>query len=293
MRQLVLTSAPDADGLVRLGEREWRYLAQVLRMSVGDSLDARFPDGALRPMTIQSFDRRAKTVTLRAFDPSASAQTSQVRDGTPIPGASMPAAFAMPSGFPALILFQWILKGPRMDQVIRQATETGVRAIVPVAGERCLSADAEGVGGGKTGRWDRIVREALQQSGSPVPTAILPPIAPSGVKVAWQELARQVSAGANEGPALDSDAPVALVLTEAPLARKSLHGYLCNATGPVAIAVGPEGGMTQAEIALLSEAGFSCVHFKTNILRAETAALYGIAAVQSVLLESGNWRLNE
>jgi 16S rRNA (uracil1498-N3)-methyltransferase len=285
MRQLVLTSAPDAGGFVHLGEREWRYLAQVLRMSVGDSLDARCPDGALRPMTIQSFDRRAKTVTLRALDPSALAPVSQGREGTPVPGASMPAASAMLSGFPALILFQWILKGSRMDQVIRQATETGVRAIVPVAGERCLSPEAECVGGGKTGRWDRIVREALQQSGSPVPTAILPPIAPSGVKIVWQDLARQVSAAAG--------APFALVLTEAPLARKSLHGYLCNATGPVAIAVGPEGGMTQAEITLLSEAGFSCVHFKTNILRAETAALYGIAAVQSVLLESENWRLNE
>lgn len=272
MRQLVLDVAPDGNGRVRLGERDWRYLAQVLRKETGDVIDARLGDGRLRTMRIEAIDRRAKTVTLVALDGDRDADM-------PCAGESMPAISEMPPDFPPIILFQWILKGPRMDQVVRQATETGVCAIVPVAGERCLSSDADNVGGGKTGRWERIVREALQQSGSPVPTKVLSPVPPSGVKAAWNDLAGRSS--------------VALVLTEAPLARKSLHGYLCSAVGPVAIAVGPEGGMTQAEIALLTDAGFSCVHFKTNILRAETAALYGIAAVQSVLLESVNWQLKE
>ena len=50
-----------------------------------------------------------------------------------------------------------------------------------------------------------------------------------------------------------------------------------------AVAVGCEGGISPVEIDLLSAGGFSAVHFPGNILRCETAALYGIAAVQSAL----------
>lgn len=292
MRQFVLAVPPDRNGAATLGDRDYRYLAQVLRKTAGDRLEVRLPDGSLALMRIDRLDRNAKSVRLvleresgtavadgasglAAADGAASSAGVMPRSA----GDSMPAIPEAPEGFPQLILFQWILKGPRMDQVVRQATETGVSLIIPVAGERCLSSEADNVGGGKTGRWDRIVREALQQSGSPVATRVLPPVAPAALGDLWRSLAGPESA--------------ALVLTEAPLARRSLHEYLGTVSGPTAIAVGPEGGMTARELALLDEAGFACVHFKTNILRAETAALYGIAAVQSTLLESGNWQLKE
>ena len=286
MRQFILAVPPDRNGASTLGERDYRYLAQVLRKTAGDRIEVRLPDGTLALMRIDRLDRNAKSVRLilepgAGFSavPPATGGEGLASGDAPVAGDSMPAIPEAPEGFPQLILFQWILKGPRMDQVVRQATETGVSLIVPVAGERCLSSEADNVGGGKTGRWDRIVREALQQSGSPVATRVLPPVAPSALGGLWRSLSGPESA--------------ALVLTEAPLARRSLHEYLDTVLGPTAIAVGPEGGMTARELALLEEAGFACVHFKTNILRAETAALYGIAAVQSTLLESGNWQLKE
>lgn len=278
MRQFVLAVPPDRNGAARLAERDYRYLAQVLRKTAGDRIEVRLPDGTLRLMRIDRLDRNAKSVTL-VLESETGAGGADASSSPGCAGDSMPAIPEVPEGFPPLILFQWILKGPRMDQVVRQATETGVSLIVPVAGERCLSSEADNVGGGKTGRWDRIVREALQQSGSPVVTRVLPPVAPEALGDLWRSLA---------GPRSS-----ALVLTEAPLARRSLHEYLDTVSGPTAIAVGPEGGMTARELELLGEAGFACVHFKTNILRAETAALYGIAAVQSTLLESGNWQLKE
>ena len=283
MRQFVLAVPPDRNGAATLAERDYRYLAQVLRKTAGDRIEVRLPDGTLALMRIDRLDRNAKSVKLVLEPGSAGSGSLSGADRAPAAalsaGDSMPATGEVPDGFPQLILFQWILKGPRMDQVVRQATETGVSLIVPVAGERCLSSEADNVGGGKTGRWDRIVREALQQSGSPVATRVLPPVAPAALGELWRSLSGSESR--------------ALVLTEAPLARRSLHEYLDTVSGPTAIAVGPEGGMTAREIALLEEAGFACVHFKTNILRAETAALYGIAAVQSTLLESGNWQLKE
>lgn len=284
MRQLVLQSFPDASGISSLKDREYRYLAQVLRLAPGDVVEARLPDGNLCPMLVAAVDRRARTISLQRVEGAARA----TRDGRPstrseaavAPGESMPAAIALPEGFPRMVLFQWIIKGPKMDQVIRQATEAGVEAIVPVAGERCLASDADSVGEGKTGRWDRIVREARQQSGSPVPTNMLSPIPVAEIA----ETLAALSAGDPFG---------AIVLTEAPLARKSLHEYLCTQSGLMAIAVGPEGGMTAKELEVLASAGFESIHFRTNILRAETAALYGIAAVQTAITESEKWQLKE
>jgi len=278
MRQLVLPCQPDSTGSVLLGDKEYRYLVQVLRKVIGDTIEARFPDGILCSMCVTSINRKEKQIALSVASRTVAA-SHPAEDSPTAAGVSMPALSGIGETFPPIVLFQWILKGPKMDQVIRQATEAGVAIIVPVAGERCLSANADDVGGGKTGRWDRIVREALQQCGSPVPTKVLSPVDGGEVPSIWRNLGGPVSRS--------------IVFTEAPLARISLHGYLCTCSGSTAIAIGPEGGMTAREIGILVESGFTCIHFKTNILRAETAALYGIAAVQSALLESENWQLKE
>ncbi len=264
MRQLVLSVPPDREGCAILSGSEYRYLVQVLRKVSGDVIEVRLPDGTLTLMKISAIERKDKRVLLSPERRTPAEKRAEPGNGD----------------YPKIILFQWLLKGPKMDQVIRQATETGVACIVPVAGERCLSRDADSVGEGKTGRWERIVREARQQSGSPVATDILPPVSVPDIPALWKSLTGEISG-------------IALVLTEAPLARKSLHGYLGNGAGLTALAIGPEGGMTSGEMALLDEAGFLCVHFRTNILRAETAALYGIAAVQSALTELEKWQLKE
>jgi 16S rRNA (uracil1498-N3)-methyltransferase len=278
MRQFVLSRVPSGDEELVLGAKDFKYLVQVLRMEVGELIDARLPDGSLIRMMIVAISRPDRTVSLVKVQPSATEPASA--ETAVVVGESMPATASLAPDFPHLVLFQWILKGPKMDQVIRQATEAGVEAIVPVAVERCLSRDAETVGDGKTGRWDRIVREALQQCGSPVSTRVLSPVSVPAIGSLWKSLSR----GAK---------PLGLVLTEAPLARKSLHEYLDSAEGTTGIAVGPEGGMTPRELESLVASGFVCIHFKTNILRAETAALYGVAAVQAAITESEKWQLKE
>jgi 16S rRNA (uracil1498-N3)-methyltransferase len=47
--------------------------------------------------------------------------------------------------------------------------------------------------------------------------------------------------------------------------------------------VGCEGGIRENERKVLAEAGFEPLHFTTNVLRAETAAIYGIAVIQQFL----------
>ncbi len=282
MRQFILPKDPAPDGTVVLCGGDYRYLSGVLRLSPDDPVEGRLPDGSLRSFRVASLDRRARTITLRPADERA---------GT---GGVAPLV-AVPPGFPFMVLFQWRLKGPKMDLVIRQATEAGVAAIVPVSGERCVALSA---GDARGGRLERIVREARQQSGSPVATELLDTVPSSGVGAVWSELRARAGsfAQADDVTGSRSDRPAAdraLVFTEAPLARKTLHRYLESGARSVALAVGPEGGMTDGEIDGLVAAGFECVHFATNVLRAETCALYAIAAVQNALMEIESWRSKE
>ena len=50
-----------------------------------------------------------------------------------------------------------------------------------------------------------------------------------------------------------------------------------------ALAVGCEGGISPAEIDFLNSEGFFSVHFEGNILRCETASLFGVAALQTTI----------
>ncbi len=284
MRQFLVDSDPGPDGLLTLRGKDYRYLVQVLRLAPGDRLEIRLPNGILSPARLESLDRGGKAALIRLEGSVATGSGGPGHAISPQAGVSMSAPSTVSADFPTIILFQWILKGPKMDQVLRQATEAGVSLIVPVLGDRCLAADSGGVGQAKTERWERIVREARQQSGSAVPTRVWDTVAPDALGPLWAERAGEDHGGTE---------PVAITLTEAPLARKTLHEYLCTRPRTVALAIGPEGGMTAGEVERLRRAGFNAVHFRTNILRAETAALYGIAAVQTLLLESDKWRLPE
>ncbi len=268
MRQFLIPASPQ-DGLVSVSGRDYRYLVQVLRLKSGDRFDGRLPDGTLCSLDVRTIDSKKKTVLLAVGDASVGDQ--------PLPGANMPPP-QLPDTFPPIILFQWLLKGQKMDTVIRQCTETGVAVIVPVAGARSVITGRND--GHREERWNRIIREARQQSGSPVPTTVHPVIVPEKVPGTMVALAGERKFSA-------------FLCTEAPLALKSLHQYLVDGAAAVALVNGPEGGLTAGETDLLVKAGFSPIHFQTNILRAETCALYGIAAVQNALTELETWRFKD
>lgn len=82
------------------------------------------------------------------------------------------------------------------------------------------------------------------------------------------------------------------MLTEKDEAADGLFYCLAERPDAVVLAVGAEGGISVAERELLKKYGFCPVHLHTNILRAETAAVYSIAAVQTLLMEGEKWRLN-
>ena len=60
-----------------------------------------------------------------------------------------------------------------------------------------------------------------------------------------------------------------------------------------ALFVGAEGGIASDEIEYMQGRGIVPVHFATNILRCETAAVYGTAVLQNALVEKELWKFKE
>lgn len=166
---------------------------------------------------------------------------------------------------PRLVLVQAIAKGDRGELAVELATEVGIDEIIPWSAERCV-VQWEGVRGVKAlARWQSTAREAGKQS-----------------RRAWLP----VVSSRLDTPALLSrlTGATALVLHEpasAPLARVALP-----AAGEVLLVVGPEGGITDRELAELVAAGGQPVRLGSSILRTSTA---GAAAACVVSARTARW----
>ncbi len=158
-----------------------------------------------------------------------------------------------------------------MDAVVRMAAEAGVRRIVPVLSARCVPTP--GAEGGRVQRWTRIVKEARQQSGSTTGTEIEKPMPIASVPTDW----------GGRGPGI--------FFHERPLAETGLHGYLSADPPEAALLVGPEGGLSEPETAALEAAGWHPAWLGPRVLRTETAAIYAVAAAQSIFFERRLWSL--
>jgi len=152
-----------------------------------------------------------------------------------------------------------VFKFDRMEWAIEKATELGVATIQPVVARR-TDAHLAASAGKRVERWQRLAREAAQQSRRVTIPEIAEPkklkdaLLADGVKIILAET--------------DADA----TLTEA-LAK--------SGDSPIALAVGPEGGWAEDEMEQFRAAGWTAASLGPTILRAETAAIAGLAIVTS------------
>ena len=260
MRQFIFNGKTEKNGSIILIGKDYRYLMNVLRLKINDTIDVRLKNGDLVLMEIIQCDGKSATLKPIAREKSSSTQGVSAFDISEQPSAKEREFW----------LFQFMPKPQKMDLIIRQATECGVSVIVPIIGEFSVNQD----GKGRMERWERIVKEARQQSGSPVSTKILEPVSIAEASKLWSEIE----------PLSEKRA---FILHEDPEKGVSLIGgdfseneLVCTTVKKIALAVGCEGGFSQKEFDILNQVGFLPLHFNTNVLRAETAALYGIAVLQ-------------
>jgi 16S rRNA (uracil1498-N3)-methyltransferase len=191
----------------------------------------------------------------------------------------VPGAVSAP--LPPIILFQALPKGVKMDLIVRQATEGGVSEIRPFVSDYSVYRQGKREED-KTERWRRIIKEARQQSGSPVATELSAPCDTESLLAYWEELRER------------SRRPVGILLHQdpaGPLAQGTFHRYLSNTPDLVVLAIGPEGGFSSPEVSRFLDKGFKPLVIGNTVLRTETAALYAAAAVRIILLENAWWTL--
>jgi 16S rRNA (uracil1498-N3)-methyltransferase len=155
-----------------------------------------------------------------------------------------------------ITVVQALIKGDRMDWCVQKLVEVGVSRIVVVAAERSVVRLDPERAASRQARLTAIAREAAKQSRR----AVIPPV----------ELATFDDAVA---------APADLRLVCLPAARP-LRELWGTAARTASILVGPEGGLSPAEIDRALAAGYEAVSLGPTVLRAETAGLVAVSALR-------------
>ena len=200
-----------------------------------------------------------------AFDPEtkreADARVAISEDGTYCGvGPLREAARATDTG---IVLVQALGKGDKTEQVIRAATALGVTELHLVESARSVSRVNER-SDGKRARWEAIALDAARQCGrADVPKLIGP-----------HTLERELFTWRDQS---------AIKLCLVPGAAQSLRLLTAdwNVGSPIAILIGPEGGLSAEEVSEAERAGFVAASFGELVLRTEIA---GTAVLGALLL---------
>ena len=154
-------------------------------------------------------------------------------------------------------LGQTLSRGERMDYAIQKATEAGVTAITPLWSERCevkLHADRLDK---RLRHWQQVAISACEQCGRNIVPTIHPP------QTVEQWLASR-------------NTDLGFVLHHR--TEQKLSGF--EPPQSVSLLIGPEGGLTAAEIALAEHHQFHALALGPRVLRTETAPVVAIALMQ-------------
>ncbi|MGW3724750.1 16S rRNA (uracil(1498)-N(3))-methyltransferase [Streptomyces sp. F001] len=171
-----------------------------------------------------------------------------------------------PEESPRITVVQALPKGDRGELAVETMTEVGVDAIVPWTAARCITQWKGERGAKALSKWRATAREAGKQSR----------------RVRFPEVGE--AATSKQVAALLAGADFAAVLHESgdePLAAAELP-----ADGAIVLVVGPEGGVSDEELALFEEAGAKAYRLGPTVLRTSTA---GTAAAALLLGRTGRW----
>ncbi|WP_151081808.1 16S rRNA (uracil(1498)-N(3))-methyltransferase [Nocardioides cynanchi] len=167
---------------------------------------------------------------------------------------------------PSLTVVQGLPKGDRGELAVEVLTEVGVSTIVPWAASRSVAVWKGERAEKSLARWRSTAREAAKQS-----------------RRAWFPEVRSL-AGTAEVLDVLAAADLAVVLHEQ--ATGSLPALDLPTTGSLVVVVGPEGGLTDEEVAAFSAAGALSVRLGAEVLRTSTA---GVAACAALLSRTDRW----
>jgi 16S rRNA (uracil1498-N3)-methyltransferase len=161
-----------------------------------------------------------------------------------------------------LTVVQALARGGRDEQAVEAMTEIGVDEVVGWSSERCIARWTDRT----EAKWLATTRAAAKQSR----------------RTWWPTVSGPATTEAVAERCRSAD--LAVVLHED--AENPLAGIPLPESGSIVVVVGPEGGITTRELAILQAAGASVVRLGDTVLRASTAG----AAALAVLCASTRWQ---
>lgn len=161
-----------------------------------------------------------------------------------------------------IVLAQAMSGSEKMDWVVQKATELGAAEICPVQTQRSVAKLSAERAGKRAEHWRSVIISACEQCGRNT----LPQVGAPQDLGAWLAQERD-----EPGAKFILQPEGAVTLSQQPRPQ-----------GRVVLLVGPEGGFSPDEVLMAQQAGFSPVLLGRHVLRTETAALAGIAALQTL-----------
>jgi 16S rRNA (uracil1498-N3)-methyltransferase len=171
-----------------------------------------------------------------------------------------------PAPDPRIVVVQALPKGDRGELAVEIMTEAGVDEIIPWAADRCVTRWRPEKREKSLAKWRSTAREAAKQARR----AWLPAVPDLATT---DQVAKRIAAAA-----------ATVVLHESATTR--LSAAELPRSGEIVVVVGPEGGLTDAEIAAFETAGATTVRLGPTVLRTSTA---GVAAAAVLLSRTGRW----
>lgn len=240
LARFLATHLDPAAASARLSAEEAHHLTHVLRLRAGDEISVF--DGAGREFRARIDRAGRQGAELTLLEEIAAAAESRVR----------------------IMLGQAVLKGEKMDAVVRDATMMGVAVIQPLVTAHAAVPRRAVARDGLT-RWHRVAIASSKQCGR----AHVPSIGELRDLREWMD-----SAGADQRLILVEPNASAAVTPIGALARETPRS--------AALLVGPEGGWAPEEIAAAVDAGWTALTLGRRTLRADAAAAVAIGILQYV-----------
>ena len=210
---------------------------------------------------VKTLDGRGHEITVRLTRVGGQAAEGDIVSCS-VPARESPLALTLAQGIP---------KGSKLELIIRMATELGVALVIPLLLERTIARPDPTEPSHRVLRWRRIAKEAAKQSGR----AVIPEVRAPLTLDQW--LAEPRAPGLFLCLWEGERTPLAAVLPGAPPARAT-------------VLVGPEGGLSPAEVGRLRSAGALVAGLGPRTLRTETAGPVALALLQARYGDLGSAR---
>ncbi len=234
------------DQLPTITGSDVHYIKDVLRLQAGDKLE--LLDGTGKVYLSKIIEIKADKIFCEIVE------TRQLATGDP--SASLGA------GRRLVTIAQCLPKAKKMSLIIQKCTELGAARLIPALSERSIAK------GDKRERWQKIAKEAAEQSGrSTIPRIDQLTKFKDVLKIA-------------------KNFDLALIpweLEKTNTLKKALRSLTTphhpSPSPTILILIGPEGGFSQEEVDLARQAGFTPITLGQSILRTETAGLAVLAMI--------------